>query len=176
MSDVREFNDPDTASSSGASQVPSQHLTIPSSRGMPRRDSGLPPFTRNTLGTPGKVFESLLLKKDHPQLSSKNSTNLASSSCGLRPETTRKTLVQEREVKREPLNSSIPVPRFPRGAGVLDILVELILTILVNSQNRSFLDRRVRSEQQLVAEPGHQHSTPPSRREARRVLTNELTN
>ena len=120
MSDAREFNDPDTASSSGASQVPSQHLTIPSSRGMPRRDSGLPPFTRNTLGTPGKVFESLLLKKDHPQLSSKNSTNLASSSCGLRPETTGKTLVQEREVKREPLNSSIPVPRFPRGAGVLD--------------------------------------------------------
>ena len=48
------------------------------------------------------------------------SRNQASSSCGLRPETTRKTLGREKEVKREPQNSSIPVPRFHRDAGVLD--------------------------------------------------------
>ena len=43
--------------SSGASHVPSP-LTVPSPRGMPSLDSGLPHDTRNVLGTSGNVSES----------------------------------------------------------------------------------------------------------------------
>ena len=60
LSDAREFHDPDTAKSSGASRVPSQPLIIPSPRGVRSRDSGLPRDTRNTVGTSGNVFEGLL--------------------------------------------------------------------------------------------------------------------
>ena len=59
LSDVREFHDPGTASSSGTSHVPSPPLIIPSPRGMPSRDSGLQLATRNTVGTSGNVIESL---------------------------------------------------------------------------------------------------------------------
>ena len=42
-----------------ASHVPSPPLIIPSPRGMPSRDSGLPLATRNTVGTSGNVIERL---------------------------------------------------------------------------------------------------------------------
>ena len=42
---------------------------------------------------------------------------MASSSRGLRPDTTANTKVPEREVRRESQNSSILAPRFQRGAG-----------------------------------------------------------
>ena len=62
LADAREFYDPETASSPGASHVPSQPLNI--------RGSGLPLDTRNSMGTSGKTFlKSNLLVKDHPQLS-----------------------------------------------------------------------------------------------------------
>ena len=57
LSDTREFYDPETASSSGATHVPSQPCTIPSPRTTPYRDSGLPHDTRNIMGTSGNVFE-----------------------------------------------------------------------------------------------------------------------
>ena len=57
LSDAREFYDPETASSSGATHVPSQPSTIPSPRTMPCHDSGLPLDTRNTTGTSGNVLE-----------------------------------------------------------------------------------------------------------------------
>ena len=47
LSDARIFDDPDTASSSGASHVPSQPSTFPSSRTTPCCDSGLQHDTRN---------------------------------------------------------------------------------------------------------------------------------
>ena len=56
LSGARDFHDPDTASSSGASHVPSQPLTIPSLRGTPSRDSGFPLDTRNTAGASRRVF------------------------------------------------------------------------------------------------------------------------
>ena len=95
-------------------------LTIPSSRGMPRRDSGLPVITRNTVGASGNVFESTPPREGTFRALFQNSRKLASSCCGLRPDTTQNQMVSEREVKREPQNSSIPVPCFQRGAGVLD--------------------------------------------------------
>ena len=54
LSGAREFHDPETASSSGVSHVPSQTLFIPCPRGMFSRDSGLPLDTRNLLDTSGK--------------------------------------------------------------------------------------------------------------------------
>ena len=65
LSHAREFYDPETASSSGATHVPSQPLCIPSPRTMPCCDSGLPHDTRNIMGTPGNVFERLRAR--HPQ-------------------------------------------------------------------------------------------------------------
>ena len=59
-SDAKEFYDPESRSSSGATHVPDQTSTILSSRTLPRCDSGLP---RNTLNGTGNVFER---PKDNP--------------------------------------------------------------------------------------------------------------
>ena len=65
------FYDPETASNSVATHVPSQLSTIPSPRTMRSRDSGLPRDARNTMGTSGNVFlKAYLLEKDDPLLSS----------------------------------------------------------------------------------------------------------
>ena len=66
LSDAREFHDPETASSSGAPHAPNRPLTLPSSRGMPIRESGLPHNTRDIMGTSGNVFESLLAPEGPP--------------------------------------------------------------------------------------------------------------
>ena len=108
------------ASSSGASHVPTQPLTIPSTRSRHCRDSGLPLHTRNSMGTPGDVFESLPAQEVSPSVLFKNSKNLATSSCGLRPEATGATLVPEIDMRREPQNSSKHGTNFQRGTGVLD--------------------------------------------------------
>ena len=63
LSDAGEFHDPETASSSGLSHVPSQPMSIPSPGGMASRDSCLPHDTRNSMGTSGNVFESLPAQK-----------------------------------------------------------------------------------------------------------------
>ena len=80
LSDAREFFDRDTASSSGASHVPSQPLIIPSPREVRSRDSGLPRDTRNIMGTSGNVFKSLLAREGPSSFIFENSKNLASSS------------------------------------------------------------------------------------------------
>ena len=58
LNELKEFHDPQTASSSGMSHVPSQPSRIPSPIGMLNRDSGLPHCTRNSMGTSGNVFEN----------------------------------------------------------------------------------------------------------------------
>ena len=88
-------------SSSGASHVPSP-LIVPSPRGVPSLDSGLPHDTRNVLGTSGNVSESPA-REGPPSALFENSKNLAY------------TTVQKREIRREPRNSSILVPRFQSG-------------------------------------------------------------
>ena len=82
LNDAREFYDPETASSSGATHVPSPSLNVPSPRGMHSRDSGLPLDTRNSMGTSGNVFESLLAREGPSSAFFEKSKNLASSSCG----------------------------------------------------------------------------------------------
>ena len=71
LSDAKEFHDPETAGSSGASHVTSPPLTNPSYRTVPRRDSGLPPETLNMIGI-SDVFERLLAREEQPQNISNN--------------------------------------------------------------------------------------------------------
>ena len=103
-------------------------LDIPSPRGMLSRDSELPLDTWSTLGTLGNVFESWLVRGGLSSALFENSRNLVSSSQELRPVTTGTTRRRESEMKREPLNASIPLPHFQIGSWL--ILVELILTLL----------------------------------------------
>ena len=70
LSDAREFHDPETAGSSGASHVTSPPVTNPSYRTVPRRDSGLPPETLNMMGI-SDVFERLPAREGQPQNISK---------------------------------------------------------------------------------------------------------
>ena len=90
LADAREFHDLDTGSSSVASHVPSQPWTIPSAREVLSRDTGLEPKSRNTIGTSGNVFESLLAREGPSSPIFENFRNLVASSCGLRRETTGK--------------------------------------------------------------------------------------
>ena len=71
LSDAREFDDPESWSSSGATHVPDQTSTILSPRTFPHCDSGLPRDTQNGMGTAGNVFERPPVKKDYPLQSSK---------------------------------------------------------------------------------------------------------
>ena len=67
------------------------------------------------MGASGNVFES----QGQPS-ALENSRNLASSCRELRPDITGNTLEREREVRREPQNSSTPAPRFQSGSGILN--------------------------------------------------------
>ena len=71
LSDAREFHDPETAGSSGASHVTSPPLTNPSYRTVLCCDSGLPPETLNMMGI-SDVFERLPAREGQPQNFSKN--------------------------------------------------------------------------------------------------------
>ena len=66
LSAAREFYDPETASSSGASDVPSQPLAVPSPRETRSLGSGSPRDTRNIMGTSGNVFEDLPAREGPP--------------------------------------------------------------------------------------------------------------
>ena len=56
LSDAREFYDPESRSSSGATHVPEQTCTILSSSTLPRCHSGLPHDIRKFTGTARNVF------------------------------------------------------------------------------------------------------------------------
>ena len=101
LSDAREFYDPATANSSGATHFPSQPSTTPSPRTMPCRDSGLPHDTRNIVGTSENVFQRLPAREGRTSLFD-NSKNLASSSQELIEILTYQeiTMVLEREMRR----------------------------------------------------------------------------
>ena len=130
LSDAIEFYDPETASSSGATHVPSQPSAIPSSRTMPCRDSGLPHDTRNVVGTLGNVFERLPVREGRTSAFFDNSKNLASYSRGLRPDIPGNTKRPDSEMRREPQNSSILVPRFQSGGGWLSHIGGTYLTVV----------------------------------------------
>ena len=112
LNDAKEFSDPETASSSGLSHVPSQPMSIPSPRGMLGRDSCLQLDTRNSLGTSGHVFEGLLARGEPSAALFENSKNLASYSCRLKPIDARKVAEHGEGLRKEPQNHTIPTPRF----------------------------------------------------------------
>ena len=58
LSDAREFCDPESGSSSGATDVPNQASAVLSPRNLPRCDSGLPRDTLNGTGITGNVFST----------------------------------------------------------------------------------------------------------------------
>ena len=105
--ETREFHDPETAGSSGASHVTSPPLTNPSYRTVPGRDSGLPPETLNMLGI-SDVFERLPAREGQPQNISKKSRNLASSSRGVKPKLTEHTMTtgSKRRPEQQDLSNS----------------------------------------------------------------------
>ena len=71
------------------------------------------------MGTSGHVFERLPGRDGHPQHSSRIQRiwHHILADGGLTY--SGNTMVAEREMRREPQNSSIPVPRFQRGGGIL---------------------------------------------------------
>ena len=81
LNDAKEFYDPETASSAGFSNVPSQPVSIPSPRGMISRDCCLPHDTRNSMGSSGNVSENLPAQEEPSSVLVKNPRILASSSC-----------------------------------------------------------------------------------------------
>ena len=100
LSGAREFYDPETASSSGATHVPSQPSAIPSPRTTSCRDSGLPHDARNIVGASGNVIERLPAREGRTSSLFENSKNLASSSHELRPDISGNAMVPERENRR----------------------------------------------------------------------------
>ena len=120
LSDARELYDPEAASSSGASHVPSQPSNIPDPRTMPCRDSGLPHAARTFVGTSGNVFERLLAREGLPSALFQNSKNLTSSSQEWRPDTTETARKRDSGMQRESLNTSIPSHHFQSGGGMLN--------------------------------------------------------
>ena len=76
---------------------PSRPSRIPSLRGMLGRDSGLPHYTRNSMGTSGHVFE----KPPAPERISPSLAGIA--------------MRHGEGLRREPQSSTIPTPRFSRN-------------------------------------------------------------
>ena len=120
LTDAREFYNPESGISSGATHVPDQTSTILSPRTLPRCDSGMPRDTQCGTGITGNVFERPRAEEGHSSTICKNSKNLASSSQGLRPDTTGIARKRDDDMKREPLNTSVPSPHFESGSGMLN--------------------------------------------------------
>ena len=114
MNDEKEFYDPETATSSGTSHVPSQPSRIPSPTGMISRYSCLPHRTRNSMGTSRNVFEDLPAPEGPSPSFFENPRHLTLSSCGLRSSNTGNTMKLGEGLRRGPQSSAIPTPRFSR--------------------------------------------------------------
>ena len=119
LSDAREFYDPESGNSSGATHVPDQTSTILSSRILPRCDCGLPRNTQNRTCIMGNVSERPLVQEGQPSAIFHNSKNSASSSQELRHDVT-ETARKERERKRDSLNAPNQSPHFQGRSGMLN--------------------------------------------------------
>ena len=82
---------------------------------MPRCDSGLLHDIRNIVGTSGNVFEQLPAREGRTSTFFNNSKTVAPSSLKLGPDAEGSAKRLEIEMRREPQNSSIPVPHFQSG-------------------------------------------------------------
>ena len=116
LNDAREFYDPESGSSSGATHVLDSTPTVLSSKTLPRCDSWLPRNTQNCTGIMGIVFERPPAQQGRSSTVYSNSKNLASSSQELRPDTIGTARVQ----KRESLNKSIQSSHFQSRSEMLN--------------------------------------------------------
>ena len=82
------------------------------------RDSGLPRNTRNIMCTSGNVFERPPTRKEQTSTLFNNLKNLAFFFSKIGTEGNSKK--PESEMRREPQQMSIPMPRFQKGGGILD--------------------------------------------------------
>ena len=114
LNDFSEFNDPETASSSGSSHVPSQLMRIPSPRGSLSRDSCLEPDTRNSFGISGNVLDDPPAPSEPPAAFFDISRNSASAQCEPVSLITGRLLDRGNELERNTRNFAIPTPRFAR--------------------------------------------------------------
>ena len=113
LSDSRVFCDPETASSSGLSHVPSHPMSIPSPRGMLSRDSCLQHDTRNSYGTSGNVFENLLAPNE-PSAALTKFKKSCSGTMRARVSEHRKTFVRADDLDRNTQRFAILTARFAR--------------------------------------------------------------
>ena len=116
LSDAREFYDPESGSSSGATLVPDQTSSILSSRTLPRCDSRLPRNAQNGTGIMGNVFKRTPAQEGQSSIIFNNSKNLASSSQDWRPDISE---TARRDMKREALNTPMQSPHFQSRSGIL---------------------------------------------------------
>ena len=72
------------------------------------------------VGTSGNFFERLPAREGRTSTLFNKSKNLASSSRDLRPDTPGTPKRRESEMRRQPLNTSIPLPHFQSGGGLLN--------------------------------------------------------
>ena len=157
LNDAKEFNDPETANSSGLSHVPSQPMSIPSPRGMTSRDSCLQPATRNSLGTSGHVFESVLVRCEPTSALFENSKNLASSSCRLTPIETGKIAEQREGLRKELQDYTMLATRLARMFATWNPLYR---TRRIYSQNCMMETREIRSRTSIsINSQTHQTSS-----------------
>ena len=107
LSDAREFHDPETASSSGASHVTSPPLTNPSLQNCASPRFWIAAWNTQYDGI-SDVFERLPAREGQPQNISKKSRNLASSSRGVKPKLTEHTMTtgSKRRPKQQDLSNS----------------------------------------------------------------------
>ena len=90
LAEEKEFQDPETASSSEVSHLPGQPVVIPSSREVLGRDSGLPTMTPNTKGNSGYVSEGPAAQEGSSSAIFRNSGTPIFSHSGTQPEVTEK--------------------------------------------------------------------------------------
>ena len=113
LNDGKDFYDPEKASSSGLSHVPSQPSRMSSLGGMISRDFCLPHNPRIQWVLLETFFEDLPVQEG-PSSGFENTRNLASSSCLLRPSNTGNALKHGEGLRREPQSSAMPAPPFSR--------------------------------------------------------------
>ena len=112
LTDARDLRDPETPSSSGASHVTDQPVTIPSTRTVLGFDSGFPHGTRNIMGISGNAFERPPAQQGYLQDYFRNSKNSAFSFCGVKRNITDDKMASGLKVRPEQQDS-------PRSNSVL---------------------------------------------------------
>ena len=127
LSDAREFYDPESGSSFGATHVPDETSNILCPRTLPRCDSGLPRNAQNCTDIMGNVFERPPAQEGRSSIFFNDSKNLASSSQILRPDISE---TARRDMKRESLNTPNRSPHFQSRSECYIIPVELIVTLV----------------------------------------------